>query len=603
MKKHKILCIIGIIILIGILFVLNVNNTFAAINIDYYSAINESMGVDDRNVEKSVVASTILDAIAVLVYAVANLIEKIIGYIFKLMSGDNIFPWADAILFNAIPMLDINVFNPSGTSVIKTLYDTVAGIYWTVFSLAVSFFGIAIMVTAIKLVISTIASDKASYKQSIVKWIMGFVMLWGIHFFMSFAIYLNEQLVVEAQKIASKAAGDTVLSLRALTESDDADLELVKSFVEAMTTYDIDWGKVFGTLLTVAAFLVIGKLLFHWHLGFFVTTFILALTTGAAMAFPTPEENLTDIRYAMDEKIIEKGKEIFKDNATNEEANAVLKLLYDNYKIAAKLLRDAEYVETLEHRLGCELAEGTGISEEWRQITGGDAVRAKAAVILLAYDAASVNGDGNGNPIMLVDEEDGKEIKYIDILRAYIKAVESISEMDLITRVRDPLPSFDSTIYYYDASGNPKKCRDKAAFTADGVCVKDNLHAADAEDGTLGEANPADYVNFDFTFYLHAKRVIKIVDVDYEALEEGDPESENNSAIATLANTFKELAWKYSDASWTKSKLTIEGALLYATLVAQSIIFLIAYAKRLFYIIILIVMAPVVVVYDFFNRF
>ena len=43
--------------------------------------------------------------------------------------------------------------------------------------------------------------------------------------------------------------------------------------------------------------------------------------------------------------------------------------------------------------------------------------------------------------------------------------------------------------------------------------------------------------------------------------------------------------------------------IMYAILVAQSLILFIAYVKRLFYVILLAMMAPVVVVFDFFQKF
>ena len=42
---------------------------------------------------------------------------------------------------------------------------------------------------------------------------------------------------------------------------------------------------------------------------------------------------------------------------------------------------------------------------------------------------------------------------------------------------------------------------------------------------------------------------------------------------------------------------------MYAILVAQSLILFISYIKRLFYVIVLGLMSPAVVAYDFFKRF
>lgn len=236
MKKGKIIKIMFIITLIALVLVLNASNIFAAINESYYESIKDDLDVVDGNLESKVKSSTVLDAIAILVYAVGSLMEMILGLMFQGIAGTNIFPWADAILFNAVPLLDINVFNPSGASLVGIMQKFIASTYWTVFSLALSFLGIAIMVTAIKLVISTIASDKALYKQAIMKWLMGFIMLWGIHFFMSFVLYLNESLVETASKIAQDATTNASVDLASLRETSQSDKDIIDAFIKAMSS-------------------------------------------------------------------------------------------------------------------------------------------------------------------------------------------------------------------------------------------------------------------------------------------------------------------------------------------------------------------------------
>ena len=51
------------------------------------------------------------------------------------------------------------------------------------------------------------------------------------------------------------------------------------------------------------------------------------------------------------------------------------------------------------------------------------------------------------------------------------------------------------------------------------------------------------------------------------------------------------------------AKAYIPNMIMYAILVAQSLILFISYVKRLFYVILLAMMAPIVVVFDFFQKF
>lgn len=51
------------------------------------------------------------------------------------------------------------------------------------------------------------------------------------------------------------------------------------------------------------------------------------------------------------------------------------------------------------------------------------------------------------------------------------------------------------------------------------------------------------------------------------------------------------------------TNIQIQSQIMYAILVVQSVILFIAYIKRLFYVIMLAMMAPIVVVFDFFQKF
>lgn len=153
--------------------------------------------VDSSNLNKSVADSSLMKAVAHLVYGGGQIIEWIAGTIFTMLTGTNDFPWADKIVFNAVPLLDVNFISPDKNSFLgqKDIASAIKNTYQTVFSMATVAFGIIVLIMAIKLVISTIASEKAKYKQALVNWVTGLVMLFMMHFFISFMFYLNETLV------------------------------------------------------------------------------------------------------------------------------------------------------------------------------------------------------------------------------------------------------------------------------------------------------------------------------------------------------------------------------------------------------------------------
>ena len=86
--------------------------------------------------------------------------------------------------------------------------------------------------------------------------------------------------------------------------------------------------------------------------------------------------------------------------------------------------------------------------------------------------------------------------------------------------------------------------------------------------------------------------------------------------IANLGYFFKKTAYVYNTETttdedgnevqevtgWRASKLSVTGALLYAIFIFQSCMYLIMYVKRLFYVIMLSMFGPIVVIYDFFMK-
>ena len=77
------------------------------------------------------------------------------------------------------------------------------------------------------------------------------------------------------------------------------------------------------------------------------------------------------------------------------------------------------------------------------------------------------------------------------------------------------------------------------------------------------------------------------------------------SVITSLANYFKDAVWGYEVNSngeligWRQNNFTVSGAIIYCVFLIQSLMFFIAYIKRFFYVTILAMFAPVVVLYNF----
>ena len=221
-RCKKIFLIIALTAFVVLLF--TSNTVSAAINTEY--STNDT--VPDTELGTAFEDSTLLNLLAKLIYAVGRFLEWILGTIFKMLTGSSDFPWADKIVFNSVPLLDVNFINPDGSSFVgqTAIKSVLKDTYATILTLAASFFGIVVLITAIKLVITTIASDKAKYKKAIVDWLIGFVMLFCIHYAISFIFYLNEQLVLVASRMVKDQIGKH--NIVALVQADELANELIE---------------------------------------------------------------------------------------------------------------------------------------------------------------------------------------------------------------------------------------------------------------------------------------------------------------------------------------------------------------------------------------
>ena len=180
--------------------------TYAMDNTDYYDLVSNSSIADQNGDDEASEPGTLLGLVMIAVLQVGKLVENLVTWLMGLF-GTAVFPWADYIIFNCIPILDVNFINPTTNSLFGSGFsggnigNIFRNIYFTGLSIAVGFLGIIVAVMAIKMAISTIASEKARYKESIVTLLTTLILLFGTHYLLSFTFYLNEKLVEVASNI------------------------------------------------------------------------------------------------------------------------------------------------------------------------------------------------------------------------------------------------------------------------------------------------------------------------------------------------------------------------------------------------------------------
>lgn len=520
------------------------NNVFAAINDSYIV----DTPVADANLDDKIGNSPLLEAIGSFIYAVGSLMEWVLGKAFQLITGTNMFPWADQILFNAVPFLDINIFTGAENSLVSILYDFLTGTYYSLLTLASTFFGIAVMFSAIKLAITAIAEDKAKYKKAIVDWILGLVMLWGIHFFISFVLYLNEQLVVVASNIVSESLAEAGDKISELADTSSYNEKIVGNFVNLMEKGGITLrsvllsiAKIVGKILVVVA--VVGLTASGAGFAAIVAASV-KLLAGAVLVAGARAIQYTDlINYAggfltmshnLEAAKEEKGNSLAKEAEAYENACDWMFSASDTYEyngvtytyspidVCAALLKSDVYTSTYLS----DIAEDEGFFTLKKP-------GSKAQVARLFYDASTLAG----------------EIEY------------SVNQGDV-------------------GSGLAYDWYKLQLATFDSIPIRERTSE-----------------NYDADLYALYSTYCNIIE-QYVLKQKSD-----TSVIYNLATYFKETSFEVSETGWKASKSVIQNAIMYVLLVCYSLVFFISYTKRLFYVIMLILMAPMVVVFDFFMKF
>lgn len=207
--KSRILKKVLLIFLVFNIFIFGVSNVYAEVN-QKYGTLNKG-DVDQTDPTDSSETGTLVGVISIAFLQIGKLIESLVSWLMNLLSSGmiNEFPWADKIIFNTVAVLDVNFINPAQGSLFTLgngqIGNIIKNIYFTGLSVAIGFLSIVVGVMAIRMAISTIAADKARYKESIVTFLTALVLLFGTHFLLSFTFYLNEKLVEVASDIVKDA--------------------------------------------------------------------------------------------------------------------------------------------------------------------------------------------------------------------------------------------------------------------------------------------------------------------------------------------------------------------------------------------------------------
>lgn len=290
-NKKIIFTVLLLLVAISILSSFGDNSVFARLT--HEDEIEEPGGISDflgslignlLNMGSGVLGvafTTLVTVIAALIFLVLYTVFGTLG----MSDGFTSFPFPDAIIFNRLSFFDPNFINPTtvyGKAPVYLLQGIISSMYYTFFIIALTIFVIAAMVIGIKLAISSIASEKAQYKQALNNWVFGIALLFTVHILMAGIFALNEAIVEVAYDLAGNITfkmnavkaiplvGNTISNLLG-TVSDI----LGKFGVDASLELNIDM-KGFSGLVLMYMWYAIG--------GDFISSLVLCIVLGQTVA-------------------------------------------------------------------------------------------------------------------------------------------------------------------------------------------------------------------------------------------------------------------------------------------------------------------------------
>lgn len=547
-----------------------------------YAEINTSYGNPTPGVDTNEIPSSILvEWIAKMAYNFGAIIEGIMSNVMGWFTGITMFPFSDKIVFNTIPILDVNFINPSKGSLFMdvngdytTAGEMIRNVYFTCLSIALGFLGLVIAVTAIRLAFSTIASEKAKYKEAIADTIKTLILLFGLHYLLSFCFYVNEVLVeVASTSLIEMFTGDTSEEvIKALDESSMRnDKKIIENFfkdaepnwlspvtwvretVKELVNIGYDIVKCIGDALKEVG----EKVKKAWN--------SFKNWISGNQTEDDPDEDLVldpddEEQSAAIEKVYPR-RSAMCDDIKNDETTT---------HIAAFLLKDFTY-----RQLYLKWAEGTDQN---------------------SLDVGGLGGIARNLGMMLNDVLGIVDIGYMNIRTLHMGTFF----------IKDGKYESLNPVYKIDESNSLKNIvTSTEKYNNFIIQCEEDIAKLQKQKSGLGwtdwkkRMSIDDKIKMIQTTKVYAKAYYKFV---YDG---SDKQIKGNSEMITeMGAYFKDRA-KYIDVDagdWAPTSTSIPFGLLYAILIIQSLMLFFAYIKRLLYVVILSVMGPIVIVFDYLSK-
>ena len=121
------------------------------------------------------------------------------------------------ILFNKVQLVDINFFHiDNSKTIVNTIRKGVASWYYVMRLIATAILLVILVYVGIRMALSTVASEKATYKKMLFDWAMSLAIIYVLHYLIIFVLYLNDAIVSTLEAAAATDTGEVSAIIDAL---------------------------------------------------------------------------------------------------------------------------------------------------------------------------------------------------------------------------------------------------------------------------------------------------------------------------------------------------------------------------------------------------
>lgn len=173
--------------------------------------------------------------IAMAIGLAANVLTAQVAYMDGATTGNDSFigrititPFE--IFFNKVQILDVNFLETSVGGTTGIIRTAVAKWYYIVRLIAIAILMLILLYVGIRMALSSVASEKASYKRSLVDWVVSLALVFVLHYIIMFVVNANSAIVNALEKVTvNDGVGDAIMNIA--TTSLGASWEAVASTV------------------------------------------------------------------------------------------------------------------------------------------------------------------------------------------------------------------------------------------------------------------------------------------------------------------------------------------------------------------------------------